>query len=308
MNKIRVALLLSILVVFSVFAQTPAENVVATVNGEDITIEDLTSGQVSEKGFSDAFMDQNSRSRRHKANADQADWLLEEAINRSLMLTEAKKVGMAEDSDVAEAVAAFKKAVMVDMYVNKVLILEAKPTEEEILAEYEQTSRYNQQAHAEVIRRWVQSEEEAQAIIAEIGKVDIQNPDGGYNIDHFYYQEYEKEARQRDGVRSADSDTKNGSSRGGNESDQKMELMELVKVAKTGDIIGPVQQGQSWVVVRVVRQVPEGKRSFEEVSDEIEGYLTQQNLRELQQKKQEELRKSATVTVYNENLNKAFSE
>lgn len=285
-------------VTVALFAQQPAENVVAKVNDIEITAEDLQTGNMDKM---DMFMEDASGGRRQRnIDPDHAEWMLEETINQTLMYNEAEKSGMAEDPDVLAMVEAYKRAAMVQMYIDKVLYEEVKPTEEEIREEYEQTDRFNQDPHAEVIRVWGRDEEDVRNRFEQMNDMS----DEGQQYEHVYYHELERKGN--DGNVSADGSTVEG--RMNPEYSDKLDMIESVRQAKAGDIVGPMQIGERWVMIEVVRQVPAGKRPFEEVREEIERYMTQERLHRAMEEKVQELRKSSTVTIYYENLNKAFSE
>ena len=215
------------------------------------------------------------------------------------MLNEAEAAGMANDPDVKAQVEAFKRAMMVQNYIDKVLYEQVKPSEEEIREEYNQPGRYEQQAHAKVIRTWGSSEEEVRNRLPEMKNT----PEGSAHYEKMYFQELDH-MRER---------TADGSGRQGNneakEKDGHFRMMEQVRDAKAGSTVGPMELGnQQWVMIEVVEQLPAGKRPFEEVRDEIERNMVRDRLNKAQQDKIQELRKSAVVTIYYENLNKAFEQ
>ncbi len=288
------------------FGQTaPPEDVVATVNGTNITIEDMTAGA---QGDNDMIRHSirkraNGNSGRRQQIHGDPEWMLEQAINQTLIMEEAEKAKMGEDPDVLAATESFKRAMMVEMYYSKVLAEQVKPSEEEILKEYEQTGRFNVEQHALVVRQWAQSEEEANSRIEEMKATDLNDPNIG--LDMMFFPEYRgDDESHQGGNRGSNADRSDG--KRGDERNSKMEMYDQVKAASPGDIVGPINMGGSFEIILVAKQVPAGKRPFEEVKDEIESYMIEERLNDLRNSQQEELRKNATITVYYENLNKAF--
>lgn len=294
--KKYIILIIFIVLCGSVFAQEVSEDVVAKVNDIEITAQDLISAQYEKSMFGNEFMTDGSRSRQKlNLNPERAEWLLDQTIDQTLLFNEAEKSGMADDPDVIAKVDAYKRAAMVQAYIDKVLYEEIKPTEEEIREEYNNSARYNQEAHAEVIRAWGNSEDEVRKRFEEIKN----EMEGRGNYERVYYGELERKNISSD-----------GSSKNVQHQDEeaKLQMVELIKEAETGEIVGPVQIGDQWMMTEIVRQIPAGKKPFDEVKDDIERNMVQERLRKAQQEKIQQLRKSAVVTVYYENLNKAFEK
>jgi len=287
------------LIAGAAISQQPAANVVAKVNDIEITTEDLMAGDAEKNMMTREYMSNASGQRRQRnVNPDQAEWMLDQTINNTLMLKEAEAAGMADDPDLKTQVEAFKRAMMVQYYIDKVLYEQVKPSEEEIRAEYDKSERYMQQAHAKIIRAWGNTEEEVRNRLQEMKE----RPETQASYEKMHFQELEYER----------SSTADGSGRQGNaqgEKDSHFRMMELVRDAKAGSTVGPMEIGENqWTMVEVIEQVPAGKRPFDEVREDIERNMVRERLNIAQQEKIQELRKSAVVTVYYENLNKAFGQ
>ncbi len=294
--KKYIVLIIFIVLGCTIFAQEVSEDVVAKVNDIEITAQDLISAQYEKSMFGNEFVTDGSRSRqKQKINPERAEWLLDQTIDQTLLFNEAEKADMADDPDVLAKVDAYKRAAMVQAYIDKVLYEEIKPSEEEIREEYNNSARYNQEAHAEVIRAWGNSEDEVRKRFEEMKN----EMEGRGNYERIYFGELERRNVDSDGtsknIRREDEDT-------------KLQMVELVKEAETGEIIGPIQIGDQWVMAEIVRQIPAGKKPFDEVKNDIERSMVQERLRKAQQEKIQQLRKSAVVTVYYENLNEAFEK
>ncbi len=292
------ALLVLIMLAGAVFSQQPAANVVAKVNDIEITAEDILQGDAEKNMMTREHMTNASGQRRQRdVNPEQAEWMLDQTINSTLMLKEAEAAGMADDPDVKSQVEAYQRAIMVQNYIDKVLYEQVKPSEEEIRAEYDKSDRYMQQAHAKIIRAWGNTEEEVRNRLQEMKG----SPEGQAHFEKMHFQELEY---MRD--MSADGSGRQGNNRS-SEKDAHFTVMELVRDAKAGSTVGPIEVGENqWTMVEVVEQVPAGKRPFDEVREDIERNMVRERLNQAQQDKIQELRKSAVVTIYYENLNKAF--
>lgn len=297
-------LLIALILAGVVFAQQPAQNVVAKVNDIEITAEDLMTGEPDKMMMENQAGATNMRKPRGQKQMDvnQAEWMLDQTINQALMLREAEKSGMAKDADVLAMVEAYKRAIMVQTYISKVLYEQVKPSEEEIRKEYEQPGKFQIDAHAQIIRAWGSSEQEVRTRLDEMKK---QMQGGEQRYEQMFYHELEHQRKMRE----QDASGGNTSSGRQKDSEGKSDMVERVNKAKAGELVGPIQLDEhQWVLIEVVKQVPAGKRPFEEVREEIERVLTEERLRKAQQDKVAELRKSATVTIFYENLNKAFGK
>ncbi len=298
-------LLIALILAGVVFAQQPAQNVVAKVNDIEITAEDIMTGESDKMMMESQAGATNMRKPRGQRQMDinQAEWMLEQTINQALMLREAEKSGMAKDADVLAMVEAYKRAIMVQTYINKVLYEQVKPSEEELRKEYEQPGRFQIDAHAQIIRAWGSTEQEVRTRLDEMKK-QMQSGEQRYEQMFFHELEHQRKMKEQDASGGNASSTQR---RGDNEG--KSDMVERVNKAKAGELVGPIQLDEhQWVLIEVVKQVPAGKRPFDEVREEIERVLIEERLRKAQQDKVAELRKSATVTIFYENLNKAFGK
>jgi peptidyl-prolyl cis-trans isomerase SurA len=78
----------------------------------------------------------------------------------------------------------------------------------------------------------------------------------------------------------------------------RRELADEAKAASVGAGIGPIADGENFIVVAVLEKREEYLASLEEVQDEIEGRLLFQRVREAQERWLEELRRAAYVKIY----------
>lgn len=303
----QIALLLAITTLC--IAQTPkSDKVVATVNGVDITVDDLM-GQSPEKMYSPQAMMRSSMNAPGQFMFGDPESQLEMAIRRTLVLSEAQKNNMATDPDVVAMTEAFKKNLMVEMYYRKIVSAQAKPTEAEVKAEYDNSPRYNLPKRARIIQNWSPNEAEAKAFADKLKSVDMKNPEAsGMPIETM--QIYDVPADQ--GMK-GDPNMNRQSATGSNMPHEAMKegkfnIMASLAEAKPGQIIGPIQEGPGYRTMLVIEKLPEGKRPFAEVKEELTREMTERRLNELRQQKENELRKNATVTIYYENLNKAFGK
>ncbi|RKZ30778.1 hypothetical protein DRQ36_04255 [bacterium] len=299
---ITLALCISLL-----FAQEQIpENVVAKVNEVEITVEELTDQNNEMVSQIERFYSKTAGSSRvvRRIGSRNAEDLLERAINKTLILEEAEKANMAQDPDVLAATEAFKNSMMIEMYFQKVLIEEARPSIEEVKEEYEKSNRFYEPERAKIISIKAENAEIAEQKAAELRAIDIENlGEGRYNIEIVRVPK-SKENVQGSSASNANRDERKGSKlRGRSQTGYSM-----LADAEPGDVIGPIEQGNRYIVMLVLEKIPEGKKPFEEVKEELTRSITERNLAGLRRKKEEELRKNATVTIYYENLNKAFAE
>jgi len=285
-------LIICLLIVLPIIAQTAQnEDVIATVNNRDITVEDLkavSSEKMNyETGIHQIYSDRN-RNMDEEINSGQAEWLLEEAISNHLILSEAQSANVSENGGYKAELESIKKSLMVKYYYIQELLPKAKPSQEEIEEEYNREGRFEQPERAEVMMRWERTEEEARKWLDKFANMDEKELAEG-NLETMRI--HEEEITYEDG------------SNQNNREEGKFQLMNELSKANAGDILGPLQEGNNYVVVYVAAKYPAGKQPLEEVKDRIERDLTRQNLERLVREKQEELRKKATVTIYYENLN-----
>jgi len=281
-----------------------SDKVVATVNGVDITIDDLKTQQF-EKMDPTQMMRPNMGMGSQMSPGD-PEGQLEAAIKRTLVFMEAQKNNMANDADVLTMTEAYKKNVMVEMYYKKVVAAQAKPTDAEVKAEYDNSQRYVLPKRAKVIQNWSPDEPTAKSFAEKLKTVDLKTPEAsGLPIETIpIYDIPPEQAKAVDAANRGSTSSNVPPDKTAKEG--KEALMTTLADAKPGQIIGPNQEGPGYRTILVIEKLPAGKRPFEEVKDELTREMTERRLAELRQKKESELRKNATVTIYYENLNKAF--
>ena len=277
-------------------------DVVAKVDGIDITVQDV-------KGFDENVdnwqreLSQNGRNLNRKIDPNEAERRLDKVIENKLMLGEAKKAGLEKDPELQAEIERSRDQILLDFYYRKVLREQAKPTAEQVRKEYDESGGFMRPARAKVINIWASSEDEARKAIDKLKTIgekytaengtaaeEIDIPDKSM-VDEFQKMNMESGNNNR-------SDNLNN--------DPMMQMRLALIDAKPDDIIGPMGGNGSFLVTKVIEKNPAGKAPFDEVKEQIENDMTERAFQELLKNKIAELRASATITVYHQNLTKAF--
>ena len=280
-----------------------APEVVAEVNGEEITAEDIRAGGKMDMDENMMRLSSGEQvfERERDISSGEAERLLETAVDHALLLDEAASAGLEENPTFQEKLAAMKKQLLIQTYYQEVLLPEAEPTEEEMRAEYENSDRYWRPARAEVITRWAQNEQEANEMKGKLASMEAGTSEDGENRGEEIELLREEEMEKFQGEGSDGTNQR--------QNDPYFQLRVALVDASPGDIVGPFgKEDREYIVAKVIEKYEAGKPPFEEVRERIKEDMTRRNFREVVEKKRQELRKKATVTIYYENLNESFSE
>jgi len=234
----------------------PSNNVVATVNGADITNDLL-----------DKVMEQVPATQGAPAGKDMKREVLEKIIDLELVAQAAVKDGMDKDPDFVTGLEMFKKQQLFAIYLNKEVVQKIKVTPEEVKAYYDKNQdQYKTGEEATASHILVDSEEKAAAIKKRI--------DGG--------EDFAEIAKAESSCPSA--------SRGGDlgsfgKGTMVPEFEQAAFALKAGEVSGPVKTQFGYHIIKITGQKAAGVQPLDDVKDKIEKTLLQEN----QQKAYEDL-------------------
>ncbi len=300
MKRTSVLIVSILFLAAALFGQkAPSKNVVADVNGIEITASEIGSFDDDNSNRTKEMLFESQRRDDRKIRPEEAKYRLDEVIDNKLMLKEAKSAGIENDPKLQEIYNQLKENALLQFYYENVIRAEVKPTADEVRKEYDETDRYMRPPTARVITIWSPDEEEAKKAIDKLNTIDLTaDKNNEYNIEEMHLPEGD----QVENYRQKTSDQ----SRNEDWNDPRMEITLMLLDAKAGDIVGPVGNDGNFITVKVVEKLPAGKTPFDQIKDQLEREMTDHRFREAVDKKMEELRSKATITIYNENLNKAF--
>jgi peptidylprolyl isomerase len=279
--------------------KAPSKDVVAEVDGVEITASEIGSFDDESSNRTKEMLFESQRRFDRKIRPEEAKYRLDEVIDNKLMLKEAKSAGIENDPKLQAVYNQLKENALLQFYYENVIRAEAKPTADEVRKEYDETDRYMRPPTARVITIWSPDEEEAKKAIDKLNTIDLTaDKNNEYNIEETHLPEGDQVENYRQKTSDQSSDEA--------WNDPRMEITLMLLDAKAGDIVGPVGSEGNFITVKVVEKLPAGKTPFDQIKDQIEREMTDHRFREAVDKKMEELRSKATITVYNENLNKAF--
>ncbi|HHS50890.1 MAG TPA: peptidyl-prolyl cis-trans isomerase [candidate division Zixibacteria bacterium] len=279
-------------------------DVVARIGEQDITIDDVQSFDPEMvfqfKHFFERPMGQVSSGRRQIDDREREN-ILEQSITQRLMIEDARAQDLDKDADFLSAMARFEDYILLNTYYNKVIRASIQPTDEELRAEYDRSGRFTRPATAKVISIWSHDELSLAEATDKLKRATKDNVEElGLTITDMRIPEGEdgEMMQQKTNMRSADGQE--------GDLDPMMQVMLALKDAKAGDIIGPKGRDNHFLTVKVIEKHPAGKIPFEEVREQIERELVDREFHRVLEEKQRELRRKAVVTIYYENLDKAF--
>lgn len=234
----------------------PSNDVVATVNGTDIT-----------NGLLDKVMEQVPATQGAPASKDMKREVLEKIIDLELVAQAAVKDGMDKDPDFVTGLEMFKKQQLFAIYLNKEVVQKIKVTPEEVTAYYDKNQdQYKTGEEVTASHILVDSEEKAAAVKKRI--------DGG--------EDFAEVAKAESSCPSA--------SRGGDlgsfgKGTMVPEFEQAAFALKVGEVSGPVKTQFGYHIIKITGQKAAGVQPLDGVKDKIEKTLLQEN----QQKAYEDL-------------------
>lgn len=244
-------------------AASPATNdVVATVNGKQITRSEVVEFQQSMPQLRQVPLEMVF------------DQILEHLINSQLIVAEARKQKLQDDAKVKEQLRQLENQVLQQAYLNRKV--EGQITEEALKKRYDELVKNappKEEVHARHIL--VPTEDEAKKVVAEI--------QGG--------KSFEEVAKTRSSGPSAE----NGGDLGYFTKDEMVpEFAAAAFAMKPGDVSKePVKTQFGWHVIKVEDKRTAQPPAFEEVKDELKEQMSQ----EMIMKEVEDLRAKANVDI-----------
>ncbi len=255
-----------------IFSQT-----VAKVNGSPITIEDLKSVSKMEMNyevFKNHMLKQN----------------LDRAIERELVYVSAKEKGYSIDSDkeAQQRLDAFKKSLLIDMFIEK----EIKPTipvsEEEIQNEYRFSSDYYKpRRYLTAIVKKSNDEIDLNQAKQVLSAIEIEED----NPNQVYEQVFKKfeESGPRFHVDILEL----------REDDYMLKEFPKIAESQKGSVVGPIVEKENQIVFMLINTLPDESVPLENVRDKLEDRIRNRKLEEGIREYVKEAKSKSKITIDN---------
>lgn len=215
-----------------------------------------------------------------------APLVLEELIRGRLLLAEAIERGYAEDPAVLRSAAALERQLMVDRYLEEVIAPTVELEAEEVRRHYEASlQRFRQPPRFHLRQITVATASEAAELIELLKE----------GTDFAWL------ARRR----SIDGFSESGGERGWiTPMPGADRLSDQLLQTEVGDVLGPIDAGDGWLVLQVTGREEQGPYPFERVSGNVRSDLLQRKLQERIGEVLGKLRERSRIEIYDEVLKK----
>ncbi|MCH5322785.1 MAG: peptidylprolyl isomerase [Helicobacter sp.] len=262
---------LSSIVAFALLQGVSFAKTFAKVNGEEVTEKDIAALMRAMPGVSYEQLPQEAK-----------DQILNQAIERRLLIAEAKKEKVQNSKEFKETMATMEDDLMLEIWMRKAMD-KVKVSEAEIKKFYDENkANFVQQDVVKARHILVTSESEAKQIIEDLKKA------GGKAQEKFI--ELAK-AKSRDGS------AQNGGDLGWFGKRQMVpEFADAAFKLKKGTFSQtPVKTPAGFHIIYVEDQKPQRTLAYNEVKDQIEGSLKMRKFRDEMRKEGEKIRKQAKI-------------
>lgn len=271
---------------------TQTSKVVADVNGIKITLEDLKS--IGFPKMQQAMGPMGSQMR-GGLSPEQLRQNLDEAINNTLLYSEASKAGLEKSPEYQAKMEALRRQAILELYIEKVLIPSIPVSNEEIQQRYKNDRRYyepeqvlgimvklSDASKASEARAYLQSIKDSHTDVSKqtMPNVPMSNmmmKEGG---------------KMPDGVFAHPMNISL-------EDPYMMQLFPTLKTAKVGEILSSSQgSGDESAMFLVQGRTPGRSVPLDSVKNEIIQQIRIEKSYEVQRQKAEQLKSKATITIY----------